>query len=74
MSAWKQQSHANALISKTLSAFTVDPGKSSMSKEEKGKAHLMTKAESKQAQELAMEIAMGIDVDGKKEKPKKQSG
>ena len=34
--------------------------------------HGVTKAESKMAQELAMELAMGVDV--KKDKAKKQTG
>ena len=62
ISNWKTQSKTNTLISKTLGALAVDPGQKS--KEEKGHS----KAEAKMAQELAMEIAMGMD--GKKEKPK----
>ena len=50
-----------------MDALTINP----KSKEEK-KAPLMTKAESKMAQELAMEIAMGMDVNN--DKAKKNSG
>ena len=70
-SSWKQQSHTNTLISKTLNVFgSVDPKKPTKNKDEA--KHGVTKAESKMAQELAMELAMGVDV--KKDKSKKQTG
>merc|ERR1719350_2135880 len=69
-SSWKQQSHANTLISKTLNSFGSDPKKPTTKSKDEGK-HGVTKAESKMAQELAMELAMGVDV--KKDKAKKQT-
>ena len=65
ISNWKTQSKTNTLISKTLGALAVDSG-------QKSRTESHSKAEAKMAQELAMEIAMGMD--GKKEKPKKESG
>ena len=65
ISNWKTQSKTNTLISKTLGAFSADAG-------QKSRTESHSKAEAKMAQELAMEIAMGMD--GKKEKPKKESG
>jgi len=65
-SKWKMQTHQSALLSKTLNALALNPGQ-----EKNGQ--FRPKSESKQAQELALEIAGSIDDIGD-DKNKRQSG
>ena len=65
-SKWKMQTHQSALLSKTLNALALNPGQ-----EKNGQ--FKPKSESKQAQELALEIAGSIDDIGD-DKNKKQNG
>ena len=60
-SKWKTQSHQSALLSKTLNALTLDPS-------QKKNGQFRPKSESKQAQELALEIATSIDENDKNKK------
>ena len=69
---WKTSSHNNVLITKTLDCLQLDDTVTDQKRDEKEKIREQKRAESKQAQALALELASRID--SLAEKPKHQNG
>ena len=70
---WKEQSKNNNLITKSLDCMGLDYSNDQEKTENKRKEHELKKANSKKAQNLALELAAHIDAIGC-EKSKKENG
>jgi len=72
---WKTSSHNNSLMSQTMDCFQLDEAVTDKNRDEKEKIREKKRANSKQAQALALTLASRIDTLAEKtEKPKHQNG